>query len=336
MTRPGCAQAASVWDEARWCRLDDAVRRQALRASGEDGAWGVVVRRAREVMRFFTTSFFIVSRFLPRAKRDEVEVIYATVRYPDEVVDTFPLAPPQKMERLEAWAAAYERALGVPSLRPALEAGVPPFLAGFASIVRRHRIPPEHYRSFLDAMRLDVSPRPFATLDDLIDSYVYGSAVVVGYFLTYVYGAERPERFPEALRAARELGIGLQLTNFLRDVAEDQRRGRVYLPRDWTRAEGIERVDARDPAQQPALERVLNALSVRAAGYYDAARRGLDAFAPDSRVAIRACIDVYGRLNDRIRMGGPLRRRASVPLWEKLRVLPAEKYWRIPLAYLRP
>ncbi|HVF68498.1 MAG TPA: hypothetical protein VM914_12590 [Pyrinomonadaceae bacterium] len=68
------------------------VRARALAAASEDGAWRVLAREARGVMRAYTTSFFIVSRFLPSRKRAEVEAVYAAVRFPDEVVDTFPLS----------------------------------------------------------------------------------------------------------------------------------------------------------------------------------------------------------------------------------------------------
>ncbi len=328
-------EARVVWDEDRWMRFENRIRREALR-SDETRAWRIVVRACRSVMRAYSTGFFIVSRFLPRHKRDQVEIIYAAVRYPDEVVDTFPLAPEERLDRLHAWSRAYDRALDCDSLRESLRAGVPCFLAAFVDVVRRRGIPPRHYRDFLEAMRFDVAPRSFETIDDLIESYVYGSAIVVGYFLTYVYGAREPveANFPRALGVARNLGIGLQLTNFARDVGEDFRRHRSYLPADVLRAAGIERPDS---APREGLDRAVKALANEAAGHYERAGRDLDAFAPDSRVAIRACIDVYGELNRRILVNeGGLARRESVPLHTKLRSLPPSKYWRIPLAYLLP
>jgi phytoene synthase len=324
-----------VWSEAVWSAFERDTRHRALAADDPRVAWERVVRASRKVMRAYTTSFFIVSRFLPRHKRDRVEVIYAAVRYPDEVVDSFPLSPGDRHGRLDSWAAAYETALDCGSLCESLERGVPCFLAGFCEVTRQSGIPPEYYRAFLGAMRLDVQPEPFRTLEHLIDSYIYGSAIVVGYFLTYVYGASSPERFPQALESACDLGIGLQLTNFLRDVGEDQRRGRMYLPQDLLRAEGIENSDARDPAHQAAYGRVVKTLAAEAAGYYERASRNLDAFAVDSRIAIRACIDVYGLLNRRIlESARGIAHRESVPLREKLRSLPAGKYWRIPVAYI--
>jgi phytoene synthase len=181
-------------------------------------------------------------------------------------------------------------------------------------------------------MRLDVEPRVYSTLDDLIDSYVYGSAIVVGYFLAYVYGGSD---FPRILESSRSLGIALQLTNFLRDVGEDQRRGRVYLPLDMLHAEGLSTVDVDDRDQLESLNRVLRRVSAIAEDHYAASERDLDAFAPDCVTAIRACIDVYRQLNLRIgRSMEGVRHRESVPMVTKFQVLPPSKYWRLPLAWL--
>lgn len=318
-----------------WRRRELKAREGALRAGSEGAAWRVLNREARRVMRAYTTSFFIVSRFLPRAKREKVEAVYAAVRYPDEVVDTFPLGAEARLHLLDQWGAHYEAGIESASLHEALERGVPAHLAGFTRVVRERDIPPEHYRAFLGAMRLDIRPRPFKTLKDLIGSYVYGSAVVVGYFLAHVYGPRDARSFVRVLGSARDLGVALQLTNFLRDVAEDQRRGRVYLPTDMLRAEGIETLDANDPNQQEQLARVLRRLASVATGHYASAEQNLDAFAPDCRTAIQACIKVYGRLNERIAASSRgAAHRESVPLREKFGVLPPSKYWRIPLAYL--
>jgi phytoene/squalene synthetase len=83
------------------------------------------------------------------------------------------------------------------------------------------------------------------------------------------------------------------------------------------------------------LKSVIRRVATIASTYYLAAQRDLDAFAPDSRIAIQACIDVYGQLNDRIRTSrNGLSQRESVPMRQKFRVLPRSKYWRLPLAYM--
>ncbi len=323
------------WDEPYWCQFEDRTRRLALRATAESSAWAAIARRSRLVLRAYSTSFFLVTRFLPAAKRAQVEAVYAAVRFPDEVVDTFPIPAETRLKTLDVWSAAYDSALSIPATRERLLQGIPATVAGFAQVVRDCDIPPEHYRSFLDAMRRDAAPQPFDTLTALIDDYIYGSAIVVGYFLAYVYGASGPGEFDRTLVASRDLGIALQLTNFLRDVGEDRRRGRVYLPVDMLRREGISDLDLADVDQLPKLRRVLQAVSAEAESHYQKAERNLDAFSPDCRIAIQACIDVYRLLNLRIGQSAEgVRHRESVPLRDKFGALPQSKYWRLPLAYL--
>ncbi len=329
-------ESKSVWSEAAWQELENDTRSQALAARDDDAAWRVIVKQARSVLRNYSTSFFTVTRFLPAAKRAQVEAIYAAVRYPDEIVDTFPRTQAERTRLLDEWSAHYETALRLKSVRAMLQHDVPVFIAAFVQVVHDAGIPPEHYRAFLDAMRRDVWPQPFATLNELIDDYVYGSAIVVGYFLTYVYGENRAGDFARALASARDLGIALQLTNFLRDVAEDQRRRRVYLPLDMLREQGIVELDATDAAQQFALTRVVRQLAAITESFYDKSLSELDAFAPDSQIAIRACIDVYRQLTQRIAASPHgILHRESVPTRDKFKVLPASKYWVLPLAYLR-
>jgi phytoene synthase len=328
-----------IWNEEAWAAVERETQRRALQADSEAAVWKIINVQARTVMRAYSTSFFIVSRFLPAAKRAEVEAVYAAVRYPDEIVDTFPLRREEQLQRLDEWGDFYEEGLVSASTGEALRRGVPCFLASFTTVVRERGIPPEHYRAFLDAMQHDAAPRPFETLADLIQTYIYGSAIVVGYFLTYVYGASAGANFTRALESARALGIALQLTNFLRDVGEDQRRGRVYLPLDMLRAEGLHapaELDLNNAHQRYALAKVLKGLASIAESYYADAEHDLDAFSPDCRPAIRACISVYRRLNERIGQSPDgVMHRESVPASEKLGVLPPSKYWRIPLAYLR-
>lgn len=335
-TRQQQETLSEVWSQQQWLEVDHSARHKALVARDEDEQWAVLTRSARSVLKKYSTSFFIVTRFLPPEKRAQVEAIYAAVRYPDEIVDTFPLPAQERLQLLNEWERKYAAALCAPSLRHSLESGMPSFIAAFAEVVRKAGIPAEYYHSFLEAMRRDVQPRAFETLDDLIENYIYGSAIVVGYFLAYVYGAPTPSDFSRAMRSARDLGIALQLTNFLRDIAEDQRRGRVYLPKDLLLEEGIEEIDARNPSQQRRLRCVLERLTGISEAYYDQSLSNIDAFNADSRIAIRACIDVYRQLNRRIAVNPRgIEHRESVPMYAKFKVLPTSKYWRLPLEYLR-
>ena len=104
---------------------------------------------------------------------------------------------------------------------------------------------------------------------------------------------------------------------------------------DMLAAEGISELDIDDRGQLEALNRVLRRISAIAEDHYAASERDLDAFDPDCVTAIRACIDVYRQLNLRIgRSVEGVRHRESVPMVTKFQVLPASKYWRLPLAWL--
>ncbi|MGQ9634521.1 MAG: phytoene/squalene synthase family protein [Bryobacteraceae bacterium] len=323
-----------AWSLPQWQRLEQLARRRVCRAVSETEAWDAVVECSRMVLREFSSSFFLVTRFLPPRERAEVEVIYASVRFPDEIVDTFPLDLSTKLAMLDQWERRYREAQELPGVRARVARGAPWILAGFAEVVLRRNIPPEHYASFLGAMRRDVQPAPFANLKSLIEDYVYGSAIVVGYFLTHVYGHGPESSMAEALRCARELGIALQLTNFARDVMEDHRRGRLYLPLDILNREGLTETNCMRPENEEGLRRAVRVLANTAEQGYEYTRKNLNAFGPDCRTAIGACIQVYQRLNQRILTGdAPLGQRVSLSVVEKFRVLPPEKYWRIPLAY---
>ena len=329
------SNSQAEWTEFAWEQLDNRLRTAALARGDDRSLWLTVANGARNVLRRYSSSFFIVTRFLPREKRRAVEVIYAAVRYPDEIVDTFTLSPAERLERLNLWSEAYERSLEYTTLREALADGVPVFAAAFGNVVRQYGIPPEYYRSFLDAMKQDADPEPFRTLDDLIESYVYGSAIVVGYFLAYVYGPSEHSEFARALKASRNLGIALQLTNFLRDIGDDKRRGRLYLPFDMLSAEGLAPDTLYQPHHASSVRRALSSFARIADGYYAEAERDLSAFSRDCIPAIRACIEVYRALNRRLDSSDrSLYHRESVPLMQKLRALPPSKYWRIPLAFM--
>src|SRR5581483_8976603 len=158
-----------------------------------------------------SSSFFLVTRFLPPDKRAKVEMIYAAVRYPDEIVDTFSLSPERKRHLLREWERSYDRALSGATVDDSLSAGIPWILANFGQIVMRHAIPPEHYRAFLDAMRRDIEPTPYTNLDNLVSDYIYGSAIVVGYFLAHVYTPSAGSTLAETYDASANLAIALQL-----------------------------------------------------------------------------------------------------------------------------
>ena len=324
------------WTPSEWINFEENYLAD-LKSSLGNGL-DVAVKFSRKVLKTHSTSFFIVTRFLPKFMRDEVELVYGSVRFPDEIVDSFNIKNDDKKALLLNWRNKYRLALETSSFEDSINNDVPILLAGFTEVVKKYSIPTSYYESFLDAMELDVEPRNFENTDDLIDNYVYGSAIVVGYFLAYVYGSSQIDNFKETLKSSKELGIALQLTNFIRDINEDLKRGRIYIPKTILKNNGIELKNYANNVNQntTSINSARMELASIANKYYKESEKGIESFSPDSRVAIKACIELYGKLNERIiSRGNDIKVRESLSWSEKLGALPSSKYWKLPMAYLK-
>ena len=324
------------WTPNEWGNFEESYLNDLKSSSAN--SLDVAVKFSRKVLKTHSTSFFIVTRFLPKFMRDEVELVYGSVRFPDEIVDSFDIKNYEKKELLSNWRNKYRLALESGSFEDSINKDVPILLAGFTEVVKKYSIPSSYYESFLDAMELDVEPRNFENTDDLIDNYVYGSAIVVGYFLAYVYGSSQNNNFKETLKSSKELGIALQLTNFIRDINEDLKRGRIYIPKTILKNNGIELKNYANNVNQntTSINSARMELASIANKYYKESEKGIESFSPDSRVAIKACIELYGKLNERIiSRGNDIKVRESLSWSEKLGALPSSKYWKLPMAYLK-
>ena len=324
------------WTPSEWGNFEESYLNDLKSSSGT--SVDVAVKFSRKVLKTHSTSFFIVTRFLPKFMRDEVELVYGSVRFPDEIVDSFNIKNDEKKALLSNWRNKYRLALESGSFEDSINKDVPILLAGFTEVVKKYSIPSSYYESFLDAMELDVEPREFEDTDDLINNYVYGSAIVVGYFLAYVYGSSQIDNFEETLKSSKELGIALQLTNFIRDINEDLKRGRVYIPKTILNNNGIDLKNYDNNVNQNTSS--INAARMELASiankYYKESEKGIESFSPESRIAIKACIELYGKLNDRIiSRGNDIKTRESLSWSEKLGALPSSKYWKLPIAYLK-
>lgn len=163
---------------------------------------------------------------------------------------------------------------------------------------------------------MDLTPRRFATWADL-EIYCYRVASVVGLIMTHIFGATSTE----ALRHAARLGTAMQLTNILRDVGEDLRMGRVYLPQDELRAFGVSEAMLAAGVVTPELEALLRFQIARARELYADADQGIPMIPDDgSRISTRLMSGLYARILHGIERNryDVLTRRAHVPLSMKL------------------
>jgi len=232
---------------------------------------------ARRILARHSKSFALAGKLLPTAVRQDAAALYAWCRRCDDAVDT----P----------AASSDRALAVRRLRTELHAvyaGAPqadPVLGGLQDVVRRHQLPRRYADDLLAGMAMDVGVVRMATMEELL-LYAYRAAGTVGLMMAHLMGV----RDAGTLRRAADLGIAMQLTNVCRDVAEDEARGRVYLPAALLDG-------AAAPTQAPrAAARAVAAVLGCADAFYRSGDAGLARLPFRCAVAIRAARLIYAEI----------------------------------------
>jgi phytoene synthase len=190
-----------------------------------------------------------------------------------------------------------------------------------AELVGRHALPIEAASALLEGMRSDLTPAAGFHEADLW-RYCFRVAGAVGVLMCPILGLEDRRHLPHAAA----LGMGMQLTNIARDVAEDWRRSRCYLPIEWT--DGL-RPDSGPPDPARVRRGVRTILEV-ADGYYTAGEAGIAALDADSRLAVRAAARIYHAIGTRIR------RRGYEVLDERARVSTIAKFGLFAGAMLMP
>lgn len=259
-------------------------------------------------------TYYLSTLLLPPAKRPHVHALYGLARHADELVDDLSSPDPAG---LVAWSQRFLEDL-------ARGDSADPISRAAIHTARTWSIPTETFEAFLASMQMDITVTGFATYADL-ERYMDGSAAVIGLQMVPIL---EPLDGAGAVAAAhaRTLGEAFQLSNFIRDVGEDLRRGRVYLPQEDLDRFGVTRRDL-SPGPTPSAVRDLLAFEIaRTRELYDRARPGIEMLHPSSRDCIRTAFVLYGGILDAVEDADyqVLDRRVSVPLRRRLRVaLPA-------------
>jgi phytoene synthase len=237
--------------------------------------------RCRRLHAGHGRSYYLATRLLPAAARPSVHALYGFARVADEVVDDVasPLSLAEKGARLDALAAAVRAADPAIPVAPAVH-----------DTVVRHGIAWEHLDALLAAMRQDLTVSSYATYDDLL-GYMHGSAAVVGVQLTHVFGTVVPLEL--AVPYARDLGIAMQLTNFLRDVGEDLGRGRVYLPQEDLDRFGVTVEQLRLGIVDDRFRRLMGFEADRTRTLYATAAQGIRLLSPEARPGVETALRLY-------------------------------------------
>jgi phytoene synthase len=252
-------------------------------------------------------TYYVATRRLPADIRPATHALYGYVRTADEIVDgpRRPASSEARRAALDAW----ER-----ELQEGLAAGRSPHpvVGALVDAGRRHRLPLGELGTYMRSMRIDCAPVRIETWPEL-EAYMDGSAGSVGRIMAPLLGV------PEHHRAGYgRLGQAFQLANFIRDVREDRRLDRIYLPAEDRARYGVAEDALSQESASPEL-RALIALEVRRAREMFAAADPAIASAPASvRSGVRFAVAVYLRVLDRVERVDfdVLGRRTGVRPWQ--------------------
>ena len=288
--------------------------------------------------RASSATFHFATLLMRPTQRRSVQAIYAWCRELDETVDGVEAlrAPKEDADRKLSAIEADLRAMfdDDDDRGPVVAPSSAPETIALADTIRR--TPGLEAGPFLDmiagmrsdlAVTLDVNTGlPSKMFDDwpALRAYCYRVAGTVGLMTLPVMGTARGYTVEQASTPGIELGIALQLTNILRDVGEDARRGRLYLPLDAIAKHGLTPREILDGVLDERYEALIESEIRRAEAHFARAAGGVRMLAPAARLPVLAAAEVYGALLQKVRDNGydNHTKRAYTTSWEKLRALP--------------
>lgn len=257
-------------------------------------------------------SFSLASRLLPRDTRRAVHALYAFCRTVDDIVDK---PTDNAGSALERWRTPEQLAR---------QPDADPVAVAWTDARARFQIPDGYAQQLIDGVARDLHQDRYETFGELA-TYAYGVASTVGFMSMHIVGFRHKAAIPYALR----MGIALQLTNVLRDVGEDWRQGRLYLPRQELEAFGIGDADLEAGVVTERWRALMRFQIGRACRLYAESWPGLALLASQGRLAIAAAADFYSAILHDIREHDydVFRRRAHLTGWAKARRVPG-LWWR--------
>ncbi len=264
-------------------------------------------RHCEQITKIHSRTFYLASALLPAPKRQAVRALYAFCRLSDDQVDR---ANNDPRLALLAWR---QEALAI---HPPQDN---PVALAWADTMARYRIPRRYAEQLIEGVGRDLDQNRYRNFEEL-SSYCYGVASTVGLMAMHIIGFSGPEAIPYALK----LGVALQLTNILRDVAEDWRAGRIYLPMEELDRFGLAEQDIHEGRTDARWKEFLRFQIERNRRLYAEAMPGIAMLNPDGRLAIAAAAELYRAILDDIELheGDVFTRRAHLGAWDKLRRLP--------------
>ncbi|MBV8432469.1 MAG: squalene/phytoene synthase family protein [Solirubrobacterales bacterium] len=269
-----------------------------------------------EITRHAAANFYYGIRLLPRPKRQAMSAVYAFARRVDDIGDSN-LDPDTALsllaaERTRLGGLADEAGDGWNDVRLPEAGELDPVILALAHARRQYDLPLKALELLIDGVELDVRGARYETFDELVD-YCRAVAGSIGRLCLAIFTDGHANG---ASQLADDLGVAMQLTNILRDIREDQARGRVYLP-----GEDLRRFDCGDfgPAGDGRAAEMIRFEAQRAQDWFERGLRLVDELEPRSAACVLAMTGIYRSILERIvrEPDQVLRRRISLRPWEK-------------------
>ncbi len=260
-----------------------------------------------------TTNFYYSFSVLPRHKREAIRTVYAFCRYTDDIVDEEP-DQNRKVVLLRKWRMELGKALaGKSSL---------PLLNQLGLTARRFNIPVDHFYDLIRGVEMDLLKTRYETFDDLRE-YCLLVASSVGLMCRQIFGYRNESTRDYAVN----LGIALQLTNIIRDVKDDARKGRIYLPREDMARFGYSEEDLLAARYTPEFVSLMRFECERAKEYFQKAHDVLKDEDKHYFFAARIMWSIYAHILRRIELSdyNVFKRRISIS--RPLKLLITFRYW---------
>jgi len=266
-------------------------------------------RQAEKITAQHSKSFYFASALLPEEKRSAVRALYAFCRTVDDIVDESSDA--ERGAQLDYWRGMVETASFSDNDLVA---------AAWADTLARYHIPRHYALQLIDGVARDLFQSRYQTFDELT-TYCYGVASTVGLMSMHIVGFNNNDAVPYAIK----LGVALQMTNILRDVGEDYRSGRLYLPREEMAFYGIHESDIAEGRITDNWRQFMKFQIDRTRQLYEASWAGVKLLEREGQLAVGAASVFYQGILDEIEKKdyNVFTRRASLSAWGKVSRIPA-------------
>ncbi|HTY13190.1 MAG TPA: phytoene/squalene synthase family protein [Candidatus Omnitrophota bacterium] len=258
----------------------------------------------RLIFKTGSRTYFTSSLFFPRAAREEVSVLYAFVRRADDFVDTIP----QDKASFDQFAGMYRSALA------SGKASGDPVIDPFIGLLARRSFDPAWVEAFLGSMEMDTYKNEYHDIGET-EKYIYGSAEVIGLMMARILGLPT-----EALPCARLQGKAMQYINFIRDLNEDLKLGRVYLPKDEIRRFGLASLDQDETSRLPTeFKKFIDYQLARYEDWQDKAAEGFKYLPKRYLVPVKTAAEMYAWTAREIKKDPfIIYRKAVKPTWGRI------------------